>query len=147
MLSTIEKVLFLKSVDLFSQIPGEELAQIAEVVREVNFAKGEVIISQGDIGDRLYLIIDGKVKVMVDGRQVAELGERECFGEMSILDAEPRSASVIAESDVVLLELSQEDFYQMINERPEIAQGIIKVLTHRLREANRIISELKAKRR
>jgi len=145
MLSTIEKVLFLKSVDLFSQIPGEELAQIAEVVREVNFAKGEVIISQGDIGDRLYLIIDGKVKVMVDGRQVAELGERECFGEMSILDAEPRSASVIAESDVVLLELSQEDFYQMINERPEIAQGIIKVLTHRLREANRLISELKSK--
>ena len=145
MLSTIEKVLFLKSVDLFSQIPAEELAEVARIAREVSFEEGEVIIRKGDIGDKLYLIIDGEVKVMVNGREVACLKEKECFGEMSILDAEPRSATVVAKSDVVLLEMGQEDFYQLLLERPEIAQAVIKVLTRRLREANRLISELKGK--
>jgi CRP-like cAMP-binding protein len=133
MISTIEKVLFLKGVDLFSQIPGEDLAQVAQIAKELYFEQGTQIIKQGDVGNCLYLIIEGKVKVLADEQEIARLGEKESVGEMSILDAEPRSASVFADSDVVLLEIKQEDFYEMISERPEIAQGIIKVLTRRLR--------------
>lgn len=133
MISTIEKVLFLKGVDLFSQIPGEDLAQVAQIAKEVYFEKGQQVIKQGDVGDCLYLIIEGEVEVFSDDQEIARLGEKESVGEMSILDAEPRSASVLAASDVVLLEIKQEDFYDMISERPEIAQGVIKVLTRRLR--------------
>ena len=133
MISTIEKVLFLKGVDLFSQIPGEDLAQVAQIAKELYFEKGSQIIKQGDVGDCLYLIIEGEVRVLSDDQEIARLGDKESVGEMSILDAEPRSASVLAASDVVLLEIKQDDFYEMISERPEIAQGVIKVLTRRLR--------------
>ena len=133
MISAIEKVLFLKGVDLFSQIPGEDLAQVAQIAEEIYFEQGQQIIKQGDVGDCLYLIIEGEVQVSADDKLIARLGEKECVGEMSILDAEPRSASVFAISDVILLRIQQEDFYEMISERPEIAQGVIKVLTRRLR--------------
>jgi CRP-like cAMP-binding protein len=133
MISTIEKVLFLKSVDLFSQIPGEDLAQIAQIAKEIYFEQDQCIIKQGEIGDCLYLIIEGEVKVLTEEKEVTRLGEKECVGEMSILDSEPRSASVFAVTDVVLLKIKQEDFYEMISERSEIAQGVITVLTRRLR--------------
>ena len=68
---------------------------------------------------------------------MALLGEKECVGEMSLLDSEPRSASAIAATDVILLKIKQEDFYEMISDRPEIAQGVITVLTRRLRAKTR----------
>jgi len=135
MISTVEKVLFLKKVDLFSKIPGEDLAKVAEIVKETSFEAGEQIIREGDMGDCLYLIIEGEVDVVAGERQLACLGLSECFGEMSLLDSEPRSACVVAKTDVALLKIEQDDFYEMMTERPEVAQGVISVLTRRLREA------------
>jgi len=137
MISTIEKVLFLKSVDLFSQMPGENLAQVAQITKELYFDKGHHIIKQGDLGDCLYLIIEGNIKIVTGDKEVALLGDKECVGEMSLLDSEPRSASAIAVTDVVLLKIKQEDFYEMMSDRPEIAQGVISVLTRRLRRKTR----------
>ena len=135
MLSTVEKVLFLKSIDLFSQIPGEDLAQVALIATEEGREQGEEIFAEGEAGDALYLVLDGKVRVHRGDRQIAELGERECFGEMAILDAAPRSATVTAVHDTNLLKISREDFQEIMSEKPEIALGIIKVLSHRLRNA------------
>lgn len=135
MLSTVEKVLFLKSIDLFSQIPGEDLAQVALIATEEAREQGEEIFAEGEAGDALYLVLDGKVRVHRGDRQIAELGERECFGEMAILDASPRSATVTAIKDTNLLKISREDFQEIMSEKPEIALGIIKVLSHRLRNA------------
>ena len=135
MLSTVEKVLFLKSIDLFSQIPGEDLAQVALIATEEARENGEEIFAEGEAGDALYLVLDGKVRVHRGDRQIAELGERECFGEMAILDASPRSATVTAVKDTNLLKISREDFQEIMAEKPEIALGIIKVLSHRLRGA------------
>lgn len=137
MLSTVEKVLFLKSIDLFSQIPGEDLTQVATVAAEVEHASGDEIFAEGEAGDALYLVLDGKVRVHRQDRVIAELGERECFGEMAILDAAPRSATVTAMQDSSLLRISREDFQEIMAEKPEIALGIIKVLTRRLRDATR----------
>ena len=137
MLSTVEKVLFLKSIDLFSQIPGEDLAQVALIATEEAREQGEEIFAEGEAGDALYLVLDGKVRVHRGDRQIAELGERECFGEMAILDASPRSATVTAVKDTNLLKISREDFQEIMSEKPEIASGIIKVLTRRLRNATR----------
>jgi CRP/FNR family cyclic AMP-dependent transcriptional regulator len=137
MISTVEKVLFLKSVDLFKQIPGEDLAQIARIADEVEFAKSQLVFKEGDIGEALYLILEGKVRIHRGEKTLTELGQKECFGEMSILDSEPRSASVTVVDDLVALKIQREDFAEIMAGKGEIATGIIKVLTHRLREANK----------
>lgn len=134
MISTVEKVLFLKSIDLFSQIPGEDLARVAQIAEEIDFEPKDVVITEGEIGDSMYLIVDGRVEVFKGDRLVVELGERECVGEMAILDSEPRSATVKTQTAVRALKIEREDFYDLMNEKLEIAQGIIKVLTRRLRK-------------
>jgi CRP-like cAMP-binding protein len=137
MLSTVEKVLFLKSIDLFSQIPGEDLAAVALIATEERREQGDEIFAEGEAGDALYLVVDGRVRVHKADRVIAELGERECFGEMAILDAAPRSATVTTLGDTNVLKITREDFQEIMSEKPEIAQGIIKVLTRRLRDAIR----------
>jgi CRP/FNR family cyclic AMP-dependent transcriptional regulator len=132
-ISTVEKVLFLKSIDLFSQIPGEDLARVAQIAEEIEFEAKETVITEGELGDSMYLIVAGRVQVAKGARVVVELGERESVGEMAILDSEPRSATVRTLTPVRALKIEREDFYELLNEKLEIAQGIIKVLTRRLR--------------
>ncbi len=134
MISTVEKVLFLKSIDLFSQIPGQDLVRVAQIAEEIDFEPKETVITEGEIGDSMYLIVAGQVEVFKGDRLIVSLGERECVGEMAILDSEPRSASVKTASQVRALKIEREDFYDVMNEKSEIAQGIIKVLTKRLRQ-------------
>jgi len=133
MISTVEKVLFLKSIELFSQIPGEDLSQIALITDEVQYDEGETIFSEGDPGDALFFVIEGHVKVHRDGVELATTRERHVFGEMAVLDGELRSASILALSDLVLLRIHRDDFREILREKPEIAQGIIMVLSRRVR--------------
>jgi CRP-like cAMP-binding protein len=136
MITTAEKVLFLKGVELFSEIPGQDLVQVAAIARPVTFEEGDEIITQGDVGNCLYLIIEGEVDVVTGGiYEVARLGEKQVFGEMSILDEEPRSASVVAATDVIMLKIDQGDFYEMMTLHIEVARGVIALLTRRLRRA------------
>lgn len=137
MISTVEKVLFLKSIDLFSQIPGEDLVRVAQIAEEIDFEPTETVITEGEIGDSMYLIVAGRVHVFKGDRLVVELGEKECVGEMAILDSEPRSATVKAQESVSALKIEREDFYDVMNEKTQIAQGIIKVLTRRLRQTTK----------
>ena len=137
MITTVEKVLFLKSFDLFRALPGEELAQIAEIAEEQPFAFGDQVFTEGEPGDALYLVVEGTVKVHQGGKQLAQLGPRDVFGEMAVLDSEPRSATVTALKDSVLLKIARDDFRDILQERPEIGMGVIKVLSRRLRDASR----------
>ena len=137
MISTVEKVLFLKGVDLFKGIPGEDLSHIAQITDELEYGPTETIFDEGAQGDAMYLIVDGRVKVHSGDHVIAELGTSQVFGEMSILDAEPRSASITALTELTLLKIQREDFAEILAEKPEISLGVIKVLTRRLREANR----------
>ena len=133
MISTVEKVLFLKSVDLFSQIPGEDLARVALIAAEVDFEPSETLMTEGEVGDSMYLLLQGQVQVTKGTHGVTILGAKECVGEMSILDSEPRSATVRALAPTRALKVEREDFYDLLNERIEIARGVIKVLCRRLR--------------
>jgi AAA family ATP:ADP antiporter len=138
-LSTIEQVLFLRSVDLFGQIPSEDLAQVTQVTHAVRFAPGERFIHQGDVGDSLYLIIDGEVEVVVEGVGiVAHRGAKDVIGDMALLTDSLRTASCVATSDVLALKIEQEDFQALMHEKPELAFGIIKVLVQRLEEASNV---------
>ncbi len=134
MLSTIEKVIILKTVRMFGQTPDEVLADVADLLEEEEVSEGEPILKRGDFGDSMYIIVDGKVRVHDSDRHINYLRERDVFGEMALLDAEPRMASVTAVEPTRLFRLEQGPFYELLAERPEIATGIIRVLTQRLRE-------------
>ena len=133
MITAVEKVLFLKSVDLFRALPGEELAPIAEIAEEQSFAAGDQIFAEGEPGDALYLIVEGAVQVHRAKKQVARLGARDVFGEMAVLDSHPRSVSATVVEDAVLLKIGRDDFRDILQERPEIGMGVIQVLSRRLR--------------
>ncbi len=137
MLTTVEKVLFLKSIDLFRALPAEELAQIAEIAEEQEFVAGDPVFAEGEPGDALYLVVEGQVRVHKSQKQIALLGVRDVVGEMAVLDGESRSASVSVMTDSALLKIGRDDFRDILTERPEIAMGVIKVLSHRLRETSR----------
>jgi CRP-like cAMP-binding protein len=139
MLSTIEKVLILKHVDVFQQTPDDVLADIAALLAEIEVAGGETIFHKGDMGDSLYIIISGKLRVHDDDHLLSYLGESDVFGEMALLDSEPRVASVTAVEPTHLLRLDQGPFYELITDRPEVAIGLIRVLSRRLRDTDALI--------
>jgi len=131
----INKILFLKNVSLFTRMSLDELKVIAEISEEVIFSTDEPIISQGNYGTCMYLIVDGTVKIHSGDTVLATLGEKEYFGELSIIDGEPRSASVSAISDCLLLKIDNEDFHHILSMHPESAMAVMKALTRDLREA------------
>ena len=142
MLSTIEKVLILKAVNMFSQTPDNVLADVAELLEEMDVPEDETIFKEGDPGDSMYIIVDGRVRVHAEERLLNYLGESDVFGEMALLDPEPRLASVTTVEPTRLLRLEQASFYQLIAERPEVATGIIRGLTRLLRDRVRDLSRL-----
>lgn len=137
MLLTVEKVLLLKSVSLFSHVPDTLLLEIASIVRDEHAQEDETILNQGDLGDCMYVIVNGRVRVHDEEQTFAQLADSDVFGELALLDAEPRAASVTALEETYLLRLDQETFYELIADYPEVLRGIIRVLSQRLRDANR----------
>ncbi|MBI3157972.1 MAG: HEAT repeat domain-containing protein [Chloroflexi bacterium] len=144
MLSTIERVLLLKSTPTFQYTPDEILAELAGLLHEVELGAGAGLFSKDDPGDCMYILASGKLRVH-DGRTfINSLGPGEVVGEMAMLDSEPRSASVTAEEDSLLLRLDQEPFYDLMDERIEVVRGIIGVLSGRLRSAVGTMRDLRA---
>lgn len=135
MYTTLEKTIFLKGVELFEDIPGEEVAHIAQIAETIHFSPNEIIFKDGDPGDAMFIIVDGKVHIHKEEKHIATLGNAEFVGEMAILDQEPRSASATTQEETVLLRISSEDFFDLMASRMDIVQGIMRVLTRRLREA------------
>jgi hypothetical protein len=137
MLLTVEKVLFLDSAPLFAGLSGEELAALAQITVEQEYQPGEILFEEGQPPHHLYIILRGKVEVFHrmggEERPVAYLGEKECVGEMAILDDEPRSASIKAVESTLALKVDRESFRELILERPQISFAIFKILSGRLR--------------
>jgi len=122
-------------------LSGEDLAQLASVAEEVSFEAGSLILQEGAPGDSMFVVLEGEVLVLKRAAAVARLGPGEAFGEMSLLDNEPRSATITAASDVLCLRIDRPAFTQVIEEKPQIAQGIIRVLARRLRQATQRLSD------
>ncbi len=138
---------FLKAIPLFRHLGEEDLRALAALLRERVLAKGTVIVTQGDPGDTLFLIADGQVKVAVfgeDGREVilSVLSEGGFFGEMALLDDEPRSAHVIAMTDASLWQLRRDDFRSRLRASPDLAIAMLRELSRRLRRADETIASL-----
>jgi CRP-like cAMP-binding protein len=137
----------LRAVPLFRDVPEPDLRAIAQLVRERKVPKSTLIISEGDPGDALSIILSGQVKVTViaeDGREVilAVLGPGAFFGEMALLDDEPRSAHVISMEDTALLQLRREDLRARLRLAPDLAISLLRELSRRLRPADHTITSL-----
>jgi hypothetical protein len=136
MYSTLEKTIILKSVDLFKTIPAENLSRVAQITDEVQYDANSPIFAEGDYGDSLFIVVDGNVKIHKGEQELAMLGKGTCLGEMALLDDEPRSADATVTEDSTLFKIEQEGFYEVMGSQSDIMEGIIKLLTGRLRVAN-----------
>ena len=128
MLLTIEKVLILKSVPIFSSVPEGQLVDLATIAESVEYESGEIIMKKGDLGTSMYIVVDGRVRIFEGDKVLAEPGTRAVFGELAALDPEPRAASVKAIEDCTLLRLDGESLYDLMSGNKEVTRGIVQVL-------------------
>lgn len=141
MLTRVERVLALKNIELFHDIPGEVLADIAALLTEENFEKGEYIVKEGNTEKELFMIMKGEVEIVSGGNVVAVKKAGDGFGEMSLIESQARSGDIIAKDDVLVLKMDGDDFLEILKQREEIALGIIKFLVERLRELSSKLAE------
>ena len=138
----------LKGVDLFSELREEQLGLLANLVVVQDFDRDETVVLEGDCSMKaLYLIASGTVQVYmtgVDGREtiLSFLERGDFFGEMSLIDGEPRSASVRTVTDAQLMIIHREPFLTLIRQTPEIAMSLLSEMSKRLRKANKQIGSL-----
>lgn len=130
---TLEKMLVLKTIPFFKSIPDDILLLVAGVLREKTVAAGELILQKGDLGNTMYIIVTGKVKVHDGDKTLAVLGEREVVGELAALSSEERIASVSAMEDTLLLNITQPALYDLMELHVGLAKEIINVLCQRVR--------------
>jgi CRP/FNR family transcriptional regulator len=133
MLSPVEKMLHLRTLDLFEGLTTRQLSELARVVREVTLPSGEVVVHEGKFEDSMYFIVRGTVLITKGTQPLAELKERDFFGEMSVFDGETRSATATAKGEVVLLSLSRHDLFEVLEDQPAIGIGICQTLVRRIR--------------
>lgn len=147
MFSLVEKAIIIKKIYIFDGLSLEELKLVAEVCEEVFYNKDEVVIREGDCSDALFLILSGSVNI-VKGQNTSKkfilntLEKGDYFGEMSMFDGEPHSATVVTLEDSHFLLIRKEHLFDIIDIVPEIAFGIIKVLSQRLRAADKKMAQM-----
>lgn len=143
-----ETLNLLKGVDLFSRLDDQQIEMIAQVAKRRKFSREQNIIHESDnTSHTFFLIASGEVKVYLsgsDGREtiLALLGPGDFFGEMSLIDGEPRSASVKSTSNSELITIHRDDFVEKMRQFPDLAMSFLEEMSHRLRKANRQISSL-----
>jgi CRP/FNR family transcriptional regulator, cyclic AMP receptor protein len=128
MLLTIEKVLILKSVKVFSSVPEAQLVDLATIAESVDYSAGDLIVRQGDLGNSMYIVANGRVRVFQGDIELGIFGSRQYFGDLAALDPEPRAASVEALEDCTLLKVDGENLYDLMSGNKEVTRGIVHVL-------------------
>ena len=127
-LTIIEKVIFLKSVDIFEHATIEHLGRIAGLMEEVHFEPGETIFKEGEPGDALYLLLSGRVFLDRNGNTFREIKEKETFGTLDVLDFRPRSATAKAADHVRALKLNGQEFHDLLSLDIEMVQAVFRTL-------------------
>jgi CRP-like cAMP-binding protein len=127
----------LSRVPLFSQCTSRELSRIAALADEVDVPEGKVLTQEGKVGREFFVIASGRAKVTRGRKKVTELGPGEFFGEMSLLDHSPRSATVTAISDLELYVLDGRSFATLLEDAPSVAKKIMRGIAERLRRAEK----------
>ena len=140
-------VSLLKDISLFSDIDEESLKYLEQVAVKKSFPKNTILFTKGDETDSLYIIKSGKVKTIIvdeDGKEMilSTQGAGEYFGEMSLIDKEPRSATIMTKTPTQMLIIHRDDFLKVFNSNPDMVYGLFKVLLRRLRKATDKVESL-----
>lgn len=130
----------IRSAPLFSEFGEKDLHRVAAIAKEVDFPAGKVIAKQGETGVGFHMIAEGEATVSVDGVEHARLGPGTYFGEISLIDGGPRSATVAASTDLKTISLTSWDFNALLDQFPELARALLTQLCRRLRTVERSIS-------
>jgi CRP/FNR family cyclic AMP-dependent transcriptional regulator len=131
----------LDKTSLWSGLSKQDLKAIAKLSKERSYEPGETIVRKGEGGVGFYLILDGAVEIKSDGKTLSKLGPGQFFGEMSVLDNQPRSADVVVVEPTRCLTLSAWSFNAVVSENPKIALRMLQEFVRRLRNTNKALSE------
>lgn len=142
MLPLQDKFNFLKHLPIFSEASDEVLFDLASSLKEKEVPKGVTIIRKGDIGDAVFMISSGKVRIHDGNHVLARMEKGQLFGEYALIDKHVRSASVTAEEHCLLLQLDNDDFYRIAAGDPGILRGVLRELIRRIREMNMLEEKL-----
>jgi CRP/FNR family cyclic AMP-dependent transcriptional regulator len=134
-LTAIEKVIFLKSVDIFKHATIEELGGVAALTEEVYFEDGQTILREGEPTDAIYFILKGRVAIESNGKRMREVGEKQVFGTVAALDFYPAVHTVRAIDPVHALKLNAQDFQDLLALDFELVQAVFRGLCRLIREA------------
>jgi CRP-like cAMP-binding protein len=137
------RLLMLKQCRIFAAVPLEDLRVVAEQLRDEAYVAGEEIFCRGDVADRMYLVLTGKIGIVLDAESkhiASTLGKGEAFGEMGLFDRQPRSATARVLEDSELLSLDREKLHDLLLSYPHIALGLLHGMSLRLRGANDALS-------
>ena len=136
-MSIEQEVEILRKIPLFANIDAAKLKLMCFASHRLTFAQGQTVCDQGDVGDSAFVIIDGTADVVVENNGplvVAHVGKNDIIGEIAILCDVPRTATVVATSELTALEVTKDLFFRMVTDFPEIAVEIMRVLAHRLEQ-------------
>jgi CRP/FNR family cyclic AMP-dependent transcriptional regulator len=131
------KLRLLNGIPLFSACSKRDLSRIASLVDQIEVPKGKVLTRQGDPGRECFVVCSGRAKATIRGRRSISLGPGSFFGEMSLLDQGPRSATITAQSDMELLVLDSRSFSSLVDGVPTVGRRVMRSMAERLREAQR----------
>lgn len=143
MLTSVARLLFIRQVPIFKELRDDFLVRLASVMEELSFPANHTIFTEGQEGRSLYIVVSGRVRVHIGSQELVQLEQGTCFGEMSLFDSEPRSASVTTLEPCSCLVLTQQQLYEAIDETPGVAVNIIRLLSRRIRELNQKMNMLR----
>ena len=130
------KLEHLANVRMFSALSKKELGMVSKAADVVTLKPGTDIITEGTSGHEFFLILDGQASVRRGGRKVATLGPGDYFGELSLLDRGPRSATIVADGNVEVAVIGQREFMAVLDQVPAVSHKLLVTMAHRLREAD-----------
>jgi CRP/FNR family cyclic AMP-dependent transcriptional regulator len=139
-----EKLAILRTVGIFSETPEDVLEDVVSILEETPVESGRTLFRKGDIGNSMYIIYEGKIRIHDGDHTFAMLENKDIFGELTLFDPEPRSASATAIHDTILFKIEQDNFYKIMSNRIEVVRGILRILCQRLRMQNKHIINLKS---
>ena len=133
-LSLAQRIDLLRRVPILECVDRGSLAGLAAQMQEITVEQGDYVFRQGDIGECAYVVVEGEVAIIAGERKIAALASGDCFGEMSLVDGLPRSASAIATTQVHALTMTEHALFDHIRRDTAVARGIFRMLSGRLRE-------------
>jgi len=131
--TTIIKVIHLQRLEMFEDIPSDQLAQIADISREVYFDENEVIYEAADTANSMFILLDGEVKITREGVMTRKIGKDEAFGIWGCFDQNPRLYTARSLKNSYLLKIDSNEFFDLIEDRIHVSRGLIKFLVKKIR--------------